>query len=117
MLDRLFAQIGRDRSVKALEHESAGRHVVGNDVEEPDHLGEDEHSMAVGSEALEQLVQEDHLPGIEYEATQNLGERLVAILSTVKEVWVIGGLLQLHRHIHERHLLGAAAAQHGEVLG
>jgi hypothetical protein len=56
MLDRLLAQVGRNRPVEALEDKSAGRHVVGDNVEEPDHLGEDEHSMAVGSEALKQLV-------------------------------------------------------------
>jgi hypothetical protein len=116
VLDRLFAQVGRNSPVEALENEPSGRHVIGNDVEEPDHLGEDEHSVAVGSEALKQLVKEDHLAGIEHEAAQNLRQRLVAILSTVKEVRVVGSLFQFHRHVHERDLLGPAAAQHGKVL-
>ena len=62
-----------DPSVEALEGVAAVREVILEDVEDADHLGEDEDLMAVGLEPGEELIDEDKLSGGRDELAVDVG--------------------------------------------
>lgn len=59
------------RALAYLEEELAAPQIVSKDIQHPNHLGEDEDSVAALLQTDQQLVQQDQLPAA---ADQLLGE-------------------------------------------
>lgn len=57
VFNRLLPHIARHISVQSLEEVSSHGHVVAQNIEHPDHLREDEDTMAICLEASEEFVQ------------------------------------------------------------
>lgn len=117
VLDTLLADITGYGAVKTLVDVTARGHVVGDDIEQAYHLAEDEDTVVVRLETCEELVEKNHLARVHDEAAQLLVDGLCAVLSSVKQVGMVGRLLELHGDVHERHALGATLAEYGKVLG
>ena len=94
--DGFLPRFRRDHAVKSLVLVATQRHVVAEDVEHADHLAEDEDAVAVLVQALQELVEEDHLAAVHDQTLELLLDARVAILGAIKEVRVVRRLLEFH---------------------
>mmetsp|Transcript_4036 Transcript_4036/g.14085 ORF Transcript_4036/g.14085 Transcript_4036/m.14085 type:complete len:240 (+) Transcript_4036:1586-2305(+) len=81
-------------------------HVILEDVEQTRHLREDQHARAFFFQPRQELVQEDHLPGVFDDVLA--GEVRRSGLRALEQVRVVAALAQLHDHVQKPRAVAAA---------
>lgn len=73
------------------------REIIRHNVQEADHLAEDEDSVAVLLEPMEEFVKEDHLSAGHDDSLELFVPGLRRFFASVEEVRMVCDFLQLHR--------------------
>lgn len=81
-------------TVQSLIDKAPPAHVIPNDIEQSDHLTEDEHPVSICLESSKQLVQQNHLSRVHDQAAQDIRGGSGGWLCAVEKVWVVAKLNQ-----------------------
>lgn len=110
MRDRFLALIRGNHAIQPLMHISTKRHVITENIEHTHHLAENEHAMAILTQASEEFVQKHHFATVHDESFEDFVIVVAPCFSTIKEIRVIGGLLKLHGDVQETNVVVAVRA-------